>query len=216
MSHHSINLNLNLNLPANQKPLYRLIWFQIQVLCVTFYPTFSRLWLERNWIFYVRCWACMMDAGLSLRVFSPDPALLYAVAWSLEKGSALGGWGTWGGPALLHWWMAINNITSYWKHHLFCWSLLGSLLLPFSQCQATLSLIFTGGKQCCGRLLSHCTWRLPAAWDYSPTVLPHLPLKGGAFLLDLAGKSQLGGTAPLQIPCLHGGVMHSSLGLVAG
>lgn len=133
MSHHSINLNLNLNLPANQKPLYRLIWFQIQVLCVTFYPTFSRLWLERNWIFYVRCWACMMDAGLSLRVFSPAPALLYAVAWSLEKGSALGGWGTWGGPALLHWWMAINNITSYWKHHLFCWSLLGSLLLPFSQ-----------------------------------------------------------------------------------
>lgn len=55
--------------------------------------------------------------------------------------------------------------------------------------------------------------------DYYPTALPHLPLKsgkGGAFLLDLAGKSQVGGTAPLQPPCLHDGVIHSSLGLVVG
>lgn len=55
------------------------------------------------------------------------------------------------------------------------------------------------------------------AWDYYPIALPHLPLKSGkgdAFLLVLAGKSHLGGTAPLQTPCLHGGVVHS--GLVVG
>lgn len=34
-SHYSLT-----NLPASQKPLYRSIWFQRQVLCVTFYPCF--------------------------------------------------------------------------------------------------------------------------------------------------------------------------------
>lgn len=195
MSHHSLNLNLNLNLPASQKSLYRLIWFQIQVLCVTFYPTFSRLWWERSWIFYVCCWAGMMDSGLSLRVF-----LLSLPCFMLQHGAWKTGlpWVAEGPGVDLHWqnwWTAINNITGYWKHHLFCWSLLRSLLFPFPQPQATLSLIFIGRTQFVGDYYPIALDTFHAVWDYYPFALPLKGRKGDPFLLHQAGKSQPGGTS---------------------
>lgn len=56
------------------------------------------------------------------------------------------------------------------------------------------------------------------------TIIPlHLTLstlrlseKGGAFAVDLAGKSELGGSAPLQSTCHHGGVISSSSRSVVG
>lgn len=197
MSHHSLNLNLNLTLPASQRSLYRLIWFQIQVSCVTFYPTFSRLRQRGAGSFMCAAELVWWTLGCPWEFFSspcpcPLQAMLQHGAWKRALPWVAGG------PGVdLHWhnwWRAINNIAGYWKHHLLCWSLLGSLLFAFPQRLAT----FASPLQDKNNVVKGCypialdTFHI--AWDYYPIALPHLPLKGGkgdAFLLDPAGNHSL-------------------------
>lgn len=80
-SHYSLT-----NFPASQKSLYRLIWFQRQVLCLTFYLT-SEIGEELNGFHVLLSW----DDGLwaVTKSFPSVHALLYAGAWSLKRDSAL-------------------------------------------------------------------------------------------------------------------------------
>lgn len=88
MSHYSLK-----NFPASQKPLYRSIWFQRQVLCVTFYPCFLGENL-RGAEQFLRGDRLGPWAGAMARNSAPGHALLYAgmlCSSHSGKGSDMGG-----------------------------------------------------------------------------------------------------------------------------
>lgn len=76
-SHYSLT-----DFPASQNPLYRLIWFQKEVLCLTLYPT-SEIGEKLNDFHVLLGW----DDGLWAvpKSFPSVHALPYATAWSLKR-----------------------------------------------------------------------------------------------------------------------------------